>query len=509
MPSSPALGRRRCLVELLDVRRLLSAATFDFDTGTPTVVATMGMPASQTKDGVTAYFSAGGGSGWSVQSDATTQWRLSQFSGNYLDPTSLTPGYMVIGFSQSISTVTFSFCTADFQQVEIPTTVRTDAYQDAISNPIIATATAHGTYGGDTMPMGTMQLSSATAFNTIKVWIPWQANGASDFLVDNITVTTASAVGQPPVAANDVVQAKEDEPVTVNVLANDTDPNAGAALDPTTVVIDTAPTKGSVSIDPVSGAITYMPYSGVYGTDTFTYTVNDSLGLTSSPGLVTVNVLPFAAQADNGFGALTVEGTPGNDTITLDHLSDSLLVTRNGIQMWFVYNTITGITVSAEAGADTITVGPGIMGCALHGGKNGDTMTGGDGNDTITGDRANDVVYGGLGDDYIRGGNGYDTLYGQDGNDIIWGDAQANTLNGGNGNDTMHGGDGPDLLMGAAGDDVMYAAIGGSSIRAGLGNDTIYARNGAGDNIDGMGGINSAQVDAGLDVVANVQTLLA
>ena len=59
-----------------------------------------------------------------------------------------------------------------------------DAYLD--SN-LVGSTQAHGTYGGDTMPMGTLSYDSGgRPFNRIEIWIPPQVGGSSDVLVDNI-----------------------------------------------------------------------------------------------------------------------------------------------------------------------------------------------------------------------------------------------------------------------------------------------------------------------------------
>ena len=171
-----------------------TTVTFDFDTGTPPIFAGQNLPFDQGSGGVTAHFSSPtvGASGFSVQSDATTQFHLSQFSGNYLYPNSVNNPALDIQFDQPVTSITFAFATADFQQVEVPTTIRLTAYENATGTPSIGVATAHGTYGGDTMPMGTLAFAWATPFNLVEITIPYAPLAASGFLVDSITVTTTS-----------------------------------------------------------------------------------------------------------------------------------------------------------------------------------------------------------------------------------------------------------------------------------------------------------------------------
>ena len=94
-----------------------------------------------------------------------------------------------------------------------------------------------------------------------------------------------------PVAANDHVSAPKDQPVNISVLANDTD----ADHDPVTVTSTTAPAHGTVLINP-DGTIKYTPTAGYLGPDTFTYTITDAQGLTST-AIVTVDVGPATTLA--------------------------------------------------------------------------------------------------------------------------------------------------------------------------------------------------------------------
>ncbi len=185
-----------------------STAMFDFDTGTPPLSTGQSTPLDQTSGGVTAHFSSStpGAGGFSVQSDATTQYHLSQFSGNYLWPNSIYSPALDIQFSQPLSGITFTFATADFQQVEIPTTIQLTAYEHATGTPSVGSATAHGTYGTDTMPMGTLTFNAAQPFDLVEITIPPAPQAASDFLVDNIVVTLStlptatSTATSPPTA---------------------------------------------------------------------------------------------------------------------------------------------------------------------------------------------------------------------------------------------------------------------------------------------------------------------
>ena len=75
--------------------------------------------------------------------------------------------------------------------------------------------------------------------------------------------------------------------VTIDVLANDSDPDG----DPISIVTVTDPFIGSAVIDVGGSTITYIPApgSGFTGTVVFTYTISDGQGGTAT-AIVTVDV---------------------------------------------------------------------------------------------------------------------------------------------------------------------------------------------------------------------------
>jgi subtilisin family serine protease len=101
---------------------------------------------------------------------------------------------------------------------------------------------------------------------------------------------------QAPVAAQDAVSTPRGTTVTVDVRANDSDPD-GDAL---TVTAVSRPGRGTASLS--GGTVRYTAPSGWTGTDSFTYTLSDGRGGTAT-GRVTVTVTAKAntaplAQAD-------------------------------------------------------------------------------------------------------------------------------------------------------------------------------------------------------------------
>ena len=94
-------------------------------------------------------------------------------------------------------------------------------------------------------------------------------------------------VNNRPNAVADTATTTDGVPVTVNVLANDSDPDTGDVL---TVRAVTAAAHGSVVINGGT-TVTYAPTPGYVGPDSFSYTIDDGRGLTAS-ALVAVTVGP-------------------------------------------------------------------------------------------------------------------------------------------------------------------------------------------------------------------------
>lgn len=122
---------------------------------------------------------------------------------------------------------------------------------------------------------------------------------------------------QPPVAVDDTATTSSGTPVTVAVLANDTDGD-GHAL---TVAEHTDGDHGTVTC--TATTCTYAPESGYVGDDAFTYTVDDGHGGTDT-ATVTVTVTGAPVVAELGIsvsrstvtwpGKVTVNGTASTST---------------------------------------------------------------------------------------------------------------------------------------------------------------------------------------------------
>lgn len=114
--------------------------------------------------------------------------------------------------------------------------------------------------------------------------------------------------GAPPMAflTDDFVVVQSGGSTVIDVLANDDKANA----DVTTVAINTAPTFGSVAVNPVTGNITYTPDTGVlYGSDTFTYDVTGLNGTVYTGTTTNIKINQQVAVTNFSTTADTVQGT--------------------------------------------------------------------------------------------------------------------------------------------------------------------------------------------------------
>ncbi len=111
------------------------------------------------------------------------------------------------------------------------------------------------------------------------------------------TDSVSFTVNFAPVAGDDTANVVQAASVPIAVLLDDTD---DVAFDPTTVVASQG-AKGSTSVHPTSGVVTYTHDGFSTGVDTFTYTVDDTHGATSNVATVTVTI----QNAAPGISAIT------------------------------------------------------------------------------------------------------------------------------------------------------------------------------------------------------------
>jgi len=221
-------------------------------------------------------------------------------------------------------------------------------------------------------------------------------------------VVTVTGVNDTPVAAPDAAGVAEDattNAVSGNLLANDTDPDAGATLTVSAVAGGAVGervigTYGSVVIE-ADGSFVYTLdnvraatdalAAGQTASEIFTYTVGD--GTATAAATLTVVV---TGAADAAPGPAPTAGTEAADVLTGTDDAD---------------------TIVAIGGNDLVTAGSG--------------------DDVVDGGSGNDVLFAGDGDDRLVGGSGDDALNGDDGDDRLLGGPGADRIDGGPGVDTV------------------------------------------------------------------------
>ncbi len=138
-------------------------------------------------------------------------------------------------------------------------------------------------------------------------------------LQDTGTISiTVSAVNDKPVTKDDSATTKEDTPVTIDVLVNDSDVDTTTGLNESPAAKITLSSVGSAAHGTVKiagGKITYEPNANFNGTDRFTYTVSD--GTLTETGSVSVSI----SQENDAIVAKDDEAsTPDEDPVTIDVL---------------------------------------------------------------------------------------------------------------------------------------------------------------------------------------------
>ncbi|AFY48678.1 Ca2+-binding protein, RTX toxin [Nostoc sp. PCC 7524] len=275
-----------------------------------------------------------------------------------------------------------------------------------------------------------------------------------------------------PIAANDSITANKNTPIIISaatLLANDTDADG----DTLSITAITQPSNGSL-INNNNGTYTYTPNPNYYGTDSFTYSISDGQGgsSTATVNLTINNVITGTSASETlngtaskdiiyaldgndklyGFsGNDTLDGGTGNDWLDGGTGADEM-IGGSGNDIYFVDDLGDTIIEEANGGTDAVIssiswqLGNHLENLTLTG-SNAINGTGNGGNNVIIGNSAANILSGGDGNDWLSGGAGNDTLYGETGND---------TLHGGTGNDWLDGGAGADEKIGGSGNDIYF-----------------------------------------------------
>lgn len=158
----------------------------------------------------------------------------------------------------------------------------------------------------------------------------------------------------PPVAVADTVATLRDQPVTINVLANDSDADG----DPLTVSAIGTPLHGAATTD--GQTITYTPNLSFVGVDSFTYTILDGRGGAATATVtITVNGPPGSNQAPTA-GNDSATTAPGV-AVTIDVLANDADPDGDALTINIITPPSNGTAV-VESGKVVYTPNPGFSG---------------------------------------------------------------------------------------------------------------------------------------------------
>ena len=174
------------------------------------------------------------------------------------------------------------------------------------------------------------------------------------------TATAMAAANERPVAVDDRAETDEEQGITIDVLANDTDGNGNTLV---IAGVSTQPANGAATIE--NGTILYTPNPDFNGEDRFTYRVSDRTGTAnalSAPGTVTVNAMNDAPEAVGAIPDLMVsaEGDVDVAPYFTDRDDDALTYTAVSSDPAVAEVSVSGSTVTitplANEGETRITV---------------------------------------------------------------------------------------------------------------------------------------------------------
>lgn len=157
----------------------------------------------------------------------------------------------------------------------------------------------------------------------------YTVKGNNGVVSNEATVSiTITPVNDPPVANNDSASVVEGGSVNVSVLSNDSD--IEGSIDPTSVVIVSQPTNGTVGVNTQTGVVNYLHNGGPSTSDSFTYTYKDNQGVVSNVATVSITIQRKPIASNDSLtldrGAEQTVNLIANDTAPSGTLSPSSIV---------------------------------------------------------------------------------------------------------------------------------------------------------------------------------------
>ena len=203
-----------------------------------------------------------------------------------------------------------------------------------------------------------IDLSSVPQDALLSLYLDMIGASALGSSVEVLSVSLDAAANRTPTARDDQASAIAGQPVTIDPLVNDTDPDG----DPLTVTLQEAPANGTAELQS-DGTIIYTAQAGFSGTDSFTYTVSDG-EFSSAPATVTIQVGTTNAPpvAANDIASVTRDETVdipvlANDSDAEDDTLTPVIATTpaNGTVTVLANGQIRYVPTTGFTGTDSFT----------------------------------------------------------------------------------------------------------------------------------------------------------
>ncbi|CDF83440.1 hypothetical protein PKB_2093 [Pseudomonas knackmussii B13] len=177
----------------------------------------------------------------------------------------------------------------------------------------------------------------------------YRAQDALGMRSEPATVTVSVAADQVPLAGNDSGTVNVGQTLTLNVLANDSDPDGH---NPLSVANLTQPATGQGSVTTNGTSITYTPPLNLLTplNVSFTYQARDAFGALSAPATVSIQVTPLTLPENLVISAATVTVRAGN-RLTWDISGTTSAVVGNSMRV-----TVTTPTGPVLLGTATVPI---------------------------------------------------------------------------------------------------------------------------------------------------------
>ncbi len=191
---------------------------------------------------------------------------------------------------------------------------------DVLSNDADADMDPLTIAGATDPPHGTVEVVGGGSSLTYEPDVDYHGPDSFSYTVTDGSETdtadvavTVSSVNDPPNAVNDTESVTEDTTTTLDVLANDIDPD-----DSLDIVAVTDGAKGSVTVTHAGADVRYDPNPNATGADSFTYTISDGTDEDTATVSVTITAVDDSPTAIDDSQGVTEDVTTSIDVLDND-----------------------------------------------------------------------------------------------------------------------------------------------------------------------------------------------